>query len=613
MENIAQEQAEEISNFSNNSNNNHYGLVPSILKRKHPEKWHSFNVKKQKTQHEEEPKSDQLANKAATLDQESNEAVTFNQEPDSTQIVIKEEEPKLFSSLQRIAQADEPICIICGKYGEYINNDTEHDICSIECKRIDIERYRTYKNKKPADTSIIIKQTTLADNLHAKLTNYIQPKVYMDKEKRELMYKAHEMQVTGDKIPNPIHDFAQLHETLSEALLTNIHSELNWNSATAVQRAAIPACLAGRDVYGIAPTHNGKTGAFLIPIIAHCQSLNQHLDYKRRAGPFAIIMAPTRELCIQIEAIAKKLMKGLRNMRTALLIGGEPIPTQLYRLKKGAQVVIATPGRLLEIANCHMPLLRVWKVHMLVLDEVDAMFSLGFENQIKQILGKFNNHHHNPLVRQTLFFSATEHPKVTSLLHRHLKHPIKISVEQRTQDIPHANDAIRHTVLWVPNESKSKQLFSILKNPTYAPLTPILVFVASRLGAEFLSRAISKKRPELRVVAMHADKPQDERSSVVQSIHEYDVVVTTDILARGIDLPNVKLVINYDMTATLQEYVHRVGRAVLQKPTNKQRLGWAITFINKENQALLEGFAKMLSSKSVAQVTPLPFQLKKLL
>lgn len=407
----------------------------------------------------------------------------------------------------------------------------------------------------------------------------------MSSQQVQQMLKAHDMEVSGHHIPKPFTTFDQLGEILGPKLLANIES-LGWSMATGVQRQAVTVGLAGRDMNVVAPTHAGKTGAFLIPTIVHCISLSALDNYKRRAGPYAMIMAPTRELCSQIEKVCQRLSKGLRNIRTGLLIGGEPLPNQLYRLKKGVQIVIGTPGRVLEMATQHPKLLRTWKIQILVVDEADAMFSMGFGAQVRQILGKFPD----TTIRQTCLFSATMSSSDHKVLHKRLKSPIEIKVSQKPQEddeptvLPEASDHVRQTVIWVEDKSKAKRLFTIIKNPKYF-VVPILVFVASKLGAEFLTRAIQKKMPHLRVVAMHGDKTQEERDGIIEGINQaepfWDVIVSTDVLARGVNLPTVRLVINYDMAATLEEYVHRIGRAILKQPTAKQKMGWSITFINQ--------------------------------
>ncbi|KAI8390116.1 P-loop containing nucleoside triphosphate hydrolase protein [Blakeslea trispora] len=551
----------------------------------------------------------------------SNKHINIERDKETGQDVEdSEQDIKQFSSEQRLAQSDEPCCIVCGKYGEYINDDTDHDVCSLQCKAINTDlNYHRLKRKKITEPIIIRHiHDYVAENVHAKLTNYQEPHSIASFQQTEQMLRAHDVQVKGRNVPKPFSTYDQLEHVLGKKLLDNIES-LGWSMATGIQRQAVTVGLAGRDLLAIAPTHSGKTGAFLIPMIVHCMSLSAVDAYKRRAGPYAMIMAPTRELCLQIEAVCKRLAEGIPNLRTGLLIGGEPLPTQIHRIKKGIQIMIGTPGRVLDIATHHSKLLRIWKIRMLVLDEADAMFKMGFGAQVRQILGKLPN----DTVRQTSYFSATmTEDSVVHTLYKKLKSPVEIRVHQPAKDekesqLPETSDQVRQTVLWVDNKSKSKRLFSILRNPTYFVI-PILIFVASRLGAEFLTRAIKKKAPHLRVMSMHADKTQEERATIVQGINQteplWDIIVSTDILSRGVDLPAVKLVINYDMAATLDDYVHRIGRAVLTRPPPshiKQQRGRAITFINQEHQYLLETFAIMLSRKSPAQVTPLPAQLKR--
>jgi ATP-dependent RNA helicase DDX59 len=431
----------------------------------------------------------------------------------------------------------------------------------------------------------------VAANVHSKLTNYQEPESIATQSTQQTsqMLKAHEVEVKGSHIPKPFSTYDQLETVLGSTLLNNIES-LGWSMATGIQRQAVPIGLAGRDLLAIAPTHAGKTGSFLIPMLVHCVSLSAMDDYKRRAGPYAMIMAPTREICCQVERVCQRLATGLRNMRSGLLIGGEPLPNQIFRLKKGVQIVIGTPGRILDVATHHPKLLRLWRIRMLVLDEADAMFSSGFGTQVKQTLGKFPD----TTIRQTSLFTATmSDDKIMQSLYKRLKLPIEIRVSQQqqatpTNAIPEASDQVRQTILWVDNKSKAKKLFSVLRDPKYVVAVPILIFVASRLGSEFLARAIKKKMSHLKVMSMHGDKTQEERSLIIKGINQaeplWDVIVSTDVLARGVDLPSVRLVINYDMTTTLDDYVHRIGRAILQQPLPKnvkQQLGWAITFINE--------------------------------
>ncbi|CAO3595081.1 unnamed protein product [Absidia cylindrospora] len=639
-------------------------FIPRSIKRKqpdHPTSEQPIN-KKQLTK-------DISPNKSNSSDVDNdngngNNGSTYaNFDPNTDSNSQADDSVKHFSSQQRLVDinSDEPTCIICGKYGEYINDDTENDVCSMECKKIDTDishhpkvsiaaKLEQQVQQSRKDHGITTPPSTLtqhftAENVHAKWTNYQESESVrtMTRAQRDAILKAHDLIVRGGQLPRPITSYDQCYSTLGDSLYNNLETNLGWHMATSIQRMAVPVGLAGRDLYVSAPTHSGKTGAFLIPLVVHCQSLNVIHRYKRRGGPYALIVAPTRELCQQIENITKQMVQNIRNLRTALLVGGQSLATQLHRLKTGVQIVIGTPGRILDIAKHHPALLRLFMVRMVVLDEADAIFGLGFEHQVKEIMAKLSN----SAVIQTSLFSATmdgysEKNKGDSIMKRKMQDflnaPVEISIrpvnddddqswdvgtngnEGSGGDLVAATSSVRQTVLWVENNRKAKRLLSILSDPKYF-MPPTLVFVESRLGAEFLTRAIQKQNGALRVVAMHADKDQDERANIVAGINDqqgtaWDVVVSTNILARGIDLPCVRLVINYDMTTTLEEYIHRIGRAVIHGPLTrnaKERRGWAITFVNKENQHILPAFTKMLSRKALHQVTPLPSQMKKYL
>ncbi|CAG8446145.1 3522_t:CDS:1 [Acaulospora colombiana] len=343
----------------------------------------------------------------------------------------------------------------------------------------------------------------------------------------------------------------------------------------------IPAALLGRNVLANAQTGSGKTVAFLIPIIAHAWSLSQF--HKGEGGPYVVIMAPTRELCMQIEDQAKKLIKGLVNMRTALVVGGLPMPNQVHRLKKGVQIAIVTPGRFLDVINQHEEL-NMNNIHILVIDEVDMMFKMGFVKQVTGILEKMPLSSTNAY-RQTLMFSATIPENVERLANSMLRDPIRITIgdHSRKDSIYEGGSKnslpiipVKQTILWVENKSKKKQLFSLLNDPKYFR-PPIVVFVESKLGADLLSQAIEKKCGA-RSLSLHGDKPQVERTRILQSFlnGEFEVIVATGILSRGLDLPDVNMIVNFDMASTVGEYVHQVGR--VGGVTNQ---GWAITFINE--------------------------------
>ncbi|XP_071607129.1 probable ATP-dependent RNA helicase DDX59 isoform X2 [Heliangelus exortis] len=285
--------------------------------------------------------------------------------------------------------------------------------------------------------------------------------------------------------------------------------------------------------------------------------------------PSALILAPTRELAIQIERQAKELMAGLPNMRTVLLVGGLPLPPQLHRLKQSVKVIIATPGRLLEIIK--QSSVRLHGIKIVVVDEVDTMLKMGFQQQVLDILEDISHDH------QTILVSATIPVGIEHLANQLLHNFVRITIGEK--NLPCSN--VRQIILWVEEPSKKKKLFEILNDKKlFKP--PVLVFVDCKLGADLLSDAVHKITG-LQCTAMHSEKSQVERTDILQGLlqEKYEVIVSTGILGRGLDLINVKLVVNFDMPSSMDEYVHQVGRA-----GRLGHSGTAITFINNNSKKL---------------------------
>ncbi|CAG8636100.1 25521_t:CDS:2, partial [Racocetra persica] len=498
---------------------------------------------------------------------------------------------------QREASTGEPVCVVCGKYGEYICDETDHDVCSIECKKIDIERTTKiikdisqplHKTTQPVpqhshhanttfvsgDSSQMLLQIP-SDLFHAQLTAYLphpEIKILTNFQVQSILSK-NKIIVRGKNIPCPISKFE--HCKLPPKMADNLQ-QIGYLEPTEIQMQVIPTALVGRDILASAQTGSGKTAAFLIPIIIHAWTVSQFREGK--GGPYAIIMAPTRELCSQIEELAKKMIAGLQNMKTALIVGGVPMSNQVHRLKKGVHIVIATPGRLLGVMNQYEELIMT-NIHMIVIDEVDMMFKMGFEKQVTEIMDKINSSSNTRL--QILMFSATIPDNIEKhanlLLHNH----IRITVGE-----------LKQTILWVENKSKKKQLFSILNDPKYYR-PPIIVFVESKMGADLLSQAIEKKC-DARTISIHSDKSQKERMHILQSFinGEYEIIVSTGVLSRGLDLSTVNMVVNFDMAVSIDEYVHQCGRAS-----------------GSDHKHLFKEFVSMLKMQPSGRVTPLPSKL----
>ncbi|XP_020640349.3 putative ATP-dependent RNA helicase DDX59 [Pogona vitticeps] len=476
----------------------------------------------------------------------------------SENAIDKVEEPiKSFSKTQRWPQLGEPVCVICGRYGEYICDKTDEDVCSLECKAKHLLQIKEKESSEEPPSS------EKADSLSAFLDGaYVYEEnaflLSLRDEQIENLKQQLSIVVQGQEVTRPIVEFE--HCGFPDVLSFNL-KQAGYEVPTPVQMQLIPVGLQGRDIVATADTGSGKTAAFLLPVIM--KALGE------AEAPSALILTPTRELAVQIEKQAKELMVGLPNMRTVLLVGGLPLPPQLHRLKQNVKVIIATPGRLLEILR--QSAIQLHNIKIVVVDEVDTMLKMGFQQQVLDILETIPKDH------QTILVSATMPFGIEQLASQLLQDPVKITIGEKNQPC----SSVRQIILWVEEPSKKKKLFEILNDKKlFKP--PVLVFVECKLGADLLSDAVHKITG-LQTISMHSDKPQTERMAILQGLFQekYDVVVSTGVLGRGLDLVNVKLVVNFDMPSSMDEYVHQVGRAGRLGHT-----GTAITFINNNSKKL---------------------------
>lgn len=283
----------------------------------------------------------------------------------------------------------------------------------------------------------------------------------------------------------------------------------------------------------------------------------------------------------QIEEQAKVFGKGLP-FKTGLVVGGDAMPQQVYRIKQGVELIVGTPGRLVDLLAKNP--IDLDEVFMLVLDEVDSMLERGFRDQVMQVIYALSH-------PQIMLFSATIPPSIETFASSLLKVPLVISLGM--QSLPSA--AVKQTVIWVESNRKKQKLFEILQSNThYHP--PVVVFVSSRVGADLLVEAICRVTG-LKAAAIHGVKQMSERRQVLNSflLGELSVIVATGILGRGLDLIKVKQVIIFDMPSSLEEYIHQVGRA--------SRLGMpgiAMVFINNESKAIFKQFINLLHSSGTS-------------
>ncbi|HUQ31281.1 MAG TPA: DEAD/DEAH box helicase [Pyrinomonadaceae bacterium] len=323
-----------------------------------------------------------------------------------------------------------------------------------------------------------------------------------------------------------------------EAALVRVCESLGYKEPTPIQQQAIPVVLSGSDLIGCAETGTGKTAAFLLPII-------QRMAETARPGVRLLVLAPTRELASQIEASYRQLAPR-KSPRCACLIGGASMSRQNESLRRGAGVVIATPGRLLD--HVERGSVDLSQVETLVLDEADRMLDMGFLPAIRRVLAKL------PTKRQTLLFSATMSSSIEKLARSTMSQPKLIEISQRGQ----AATTVEQTVYPVATESKTALLLDLLESTT--PLERVLVFTRTRRGAERLSHILEAR--EHKVNRIHADRTQPQREAALRGFKEGStrVLVATDIASRGLDVDSVSHVINYDVPAAPEDYVHRIGR-----------------------------------------------------
>ncbi|MGB3546514.1 MAG: DEAD/DEAH box helicase [Saprospiraceae bacterium] len=317
---------------------------------------------------------------------------------------------------------------------------------------------------------------------------------------------------------------------------------LGFRRPTDIQYKAIPPILRGEDVLAIAQTGTGKTAAFGIPVL---QMLHERKQRERRPdGIKCLIMVPTRELALQMTDVLSALAEGTR-VRVMGLTGGVDQDPQIDRLIDGVEVLIVTPGRMYDLLN--QGVLRLNRVEILILDEADLMLQLGFIEDIRGVLGHLRPFH------QTLFFSATIDEEIKKLAYSLVKKPIRIQISPKDP----VSRNVDHSVVFIEMDDKRAFLERFIKEN---PAAKLLVFVRTRVRAERVTRAMD--RVNIDCLSLHGDMEQEDREATLEAFRagEERIMIATDVSARGIDIPDVTHVINYDLPEQADYYVHRVGR-----------------------------------------------------
>ena len=362
---------------------------------------------------------------------------------------------------------------------------------------------------------------------------------------------------------------------INTTLKKNIEGQ-GFNRPTDIQFKCIKPILDGQDVLAIAQTGTGKTAAFAIPILDLVAA-----DKGRSRGIYALILAPTHELARQIHQTFLSLGKGMK-ASAVCVYGGVDQEDQIKQLQSGASILIATPGRMFDLLSQGM--IDVAHLKMLVLDEADHMLDLGFIEDIRDLMRKI------PLKRQNLFFSATINKEIKKLAYSIVKNPIRIQISPNNS----VAKSIDHGVAFIEMDDKRYFLGSFIQKNEEAK---ILIFVRTKVRAERVKTAMD--RVNIESVTLHGDKSQEEREQAMKSFHTgtIKILITTDVSARGIDVPNVDFVVNYDLPDSSETYIHRVGRT-----GRAGKRGTAISFCSTEEKHLYD----LIESDLMSEIANIP-------
>lgn len=414
------------------------------------------------------------------------------------------------------------------------------------------------------------------------------------------------IQIKGGNIPNPIRHWREA--TLPKDIL-DIIEKVGYTEPTPIQRQAIPIGLQNRDIIGVAETGSGKTAAFLLPLFVWIQSLpKMTMIEEADQGPYAIIMAPTRELAQQIEDESNKFGSSL-GIRTVAVIGGLSREDQGFKLRMGCEVVVATPGRLIDVLeNRYLVLTRTTYI---VLDEADRMVDMGFEPDIQQILSHMpvtnvkpdseiaedaqvmaDNFKSKHKYRQTVMFTATMPPVVERLARTYLRRPSVVYIGGVGKPV----ERVEQVVHVVKEGEKRNRLLNYLKQGIQPP---IIIFVNQKKGADILAKGLEKMG--YNAATLHGGKGQEQRDIALSGLKAgaKDILVATDVAGRGIDIKDVSMVINYDMAKSIEAYTHRIGRT-----GRAGKSGKSITFVTQDDSFLFYDLKQMLVSSPVSNCPP---------
>ena len=400
----------------------------------------------------------------------------------------------------------------------------------------------------------------------------------------------------GGRLPLPMRSWEE--STMPEQVKRAIQ-KVGYAKPSPIQMASIPIGLLKRDVIGIAETGSGKTCAFVVPMLAYIQELPPMTDEVAALGPYALVMAPTRELAQQIEEETVKFAQFM-NYRVASVVGGQSIEEQGFKLRRGCEIVIGTPGRIIDVLERRYTVLQ--QCNYIVLDEADRMIDMGFEPQVISVMDSMSAESLKPeeeaekideqgleaslgtKYRMTYMFSATMPPSVEKLARKYMRNPAVVTIGSAGK----TSDLIKQIVQWTTSNQKPAQLELVLSQ---YPDTQAIIFVNTKRVVDHVSNLCFKMGYS--VGAIHGGKSQDQREESLRGFKqgEYDILVATDVAGRGIDVKGIDLVVNYEMPLVIENYTHRIGRT-----GRAGRQGTAVSFLTSEDTDVMYELKELLTN-----------------
>ncbi|KAK9480201.1 P-loop containing nucleoside triphosphate hydrolase protein [Lipomyces japonicus] len=472
-----------------------------------------------------------------------------------------------------------------------------------------VPRSQIEENRRRVDELNGIKRKTLTDvdNVHWSE----KPLSGMKERDWRIFKEDFNISTKGGSVPNPMRSWQE--SGLPPEILATI-KEVGYKEPSAIQRAAIPIALSCRDVIGVAETGSGKTASFVLPLLSYIIEMPTLTEVTKADGPYAIILAPTRELAQQIEQETKKFASRL-GFRCVSIVGGHTIGEQSLNLQEGAEIVIATPGRLVDCIERRI--LVLGQCCYVIMDEADRMIDMGFEEQVNKILDALpvtnvkpdNEEAENSQLmlkylggkdryRQTMMYTATMPPAIERIARQYLRRPATVIIGNAGQAVA----TVEQRVEFVSGDEKRKRrMGEILNSGDFT--APVIVFVNVKKNCDMVARELN--RLGWKAVILHGGKSQEQRELALQQLRdgEADALVATDLAGRGIDVPDVSLVLNFQMAKNIEDYTHRIGRT-----GRAGKSGVAITFLSNDDQDTFYSLKQMLSESTLSKV---PDELKR--